>query len=194
MFIRNNCKKDDRKWIYDLINGHIDRDETVFCDEEQWMLCLDKHPGVDTRYLVVFKELHLKTIRDLRQCDMAMLHRVRREVKATLHRIHPSWIGIDVYFHYHPSVYQLHAHVCESGEDTSPYGRQRLNRTAYNPRCHHLRHVMRNLVTDSLWYRNALILTGKNKGMRHVLTFDDERSGPPAVNGANWKAKTTHTI
>ena len=193
-FIRNNCKKEDRQWIYDLINGHIDTQETVYYDQPTWMLCLDKHPGIDTRYLVVFKQLNLKTIRDLRQIDLPMLHSVRRDVKAALLRIHPTWPGIDIYFHYHPSVYQLHAHVCESRDDGSAHSKQLMDRTAFNPRCHHLRHVMRNLVTSSVWYRDALILTGKNKGMRHVMTFEDERPCTPPVNSVNWKPKTTHTI
>ena len=95
-FIRNNCRKDDRRWIYDLIDGRIDLQETVFCDEPEWMLCLDRHPGSDTRYLVVFKQLHLKTIRDLRQTDLPMLHQVQQEVRRTLRRLHPTWPQMDI--------------------------------------------------------------------------------------------------
>ena len=48
---------------------------------------------------------------------------------------------------------------------------------------------MRNLLTSSLWYRDALILTGKNKGMRHVMTFEDERPCTPPVNSVNWNQR-----
>tara|TARA_B100000780_G_scaffold186942_1_gene131313 strand:- start:726 stop:1343 length:618 start_codon:yes stop_codon:yes gene_type:complete len=185
-FIRNNCNKEDRRWIYDLINGHIDMQETVFCNEPEWMLCLDRHPGADTRYLIVFKKLHLKTIRDLRQGDLALLHRIQDEVRRTLRRLHPSWTQTDIYFHYHPSVYQLHAHVCQVTDENS-------DRVWYNSRRHQFKHVVRNLNRDTNWYRDALILTGKNKGMRHVLTFEDDR-WPNAENHANWKPKPMHTI
>ena len=39
--------------------------ERIYLDKTAFMLCRDIHPGTDTRYLVIFKDTSLKTIRDL---------------------------------------------------------------------------------------------------------------------------------
>ena len=140
---------------YTCISGTAAHDEVVMTETPQWLLCLDKHPGEDTRYLVVFRELQLKTMRDLRGADAAMLVEMLASVRAQMRERHPAWAGCHVYFHYYPSVYQLHAHVCE---DAGPS----LARMA-SCRCHDVGHVVRNLRADSEWYANALILTNRPK-------------------------------
>jgi len=150
------CARDNRQWIYELIStGMSAHDEVVMTETAQWLLCLDKHPGEDTRYLVVFHELALKTIRDLRGQHVPMLLEMLASVRAEMLVRHPEWAGCQVYFHYYPSVYQLHAHVCEDSVLSSA-------RKA-SCRCHEVGHVVRNLRTDSLWYTKALILTNRPK-------------------------------
>lgn len=155
-FITRSCLRENRQWIYELIDSGADApNETVLIDNERWLLCLDKHPGTDTRYLIVFRDPRLKTIRDLRHGDLKMLSNMRTEVLAVIRKQHPDWPSLSVYFHYNPSVYQLHAHVCENTV--------RHSGQVSALRCHDLRHVLRNLAADSLWYREALILTCKTK-------------------------------
>ena len=158
------CTRDNRQWIYTLINeGKAANNEIVMSETSQWLLCLDKHPGDDTRYLVVFRDLALKTIRDLREKDVQMMRDMLASVRSQVRQKHPEWAGCVVYFHYFPSVYQLHAHVCQD-EGSTP-------RTA-SCRCHHIGHVIRNLQQDSLWYANALILTMRPKNVfRSPLRF-----------------------
>jgi len=185
-YIRNNCLKEDRQWIYNLISDESHPlSECVYEQNSDWLLCLDKHPGSDTRFLVVFRDLSLKTIRDLRQIHTAMLVDMIHKVRTSVRRIMPDWQGVCIYFHYHPSVYQLHAHVCQA---------EKMHRSSYNSRRHDLRHVVRNLRTDSLWYHNALILTSKNKGMRHLVSFEEDRDISTADLSINWKARPMHTI
>jgi len=52
-------------------------------------------------------------------------------------------------------VYQLHAHVCDNAV--------RHSGQVSALHCHDLRHVVRNLAQDSLWYNKARILTCKTK-------------------------------
>jgi len=152
------CKRENRQWIYSLIDaGSAAHDEIVMTETAQWLLCLDKHPGEDTRYLVVFRDLALKTLRDLRAADVGMLREVLDGVRAEMRTRQPEWAGCLVYFHYYPSVYQLHAHVCED--------KGRTPQRDASCRSHHVGHVIRNLERDSAWYAKALILTNRPKKM-----------------------------
>lgn len=178
-YIRNNCLKEDHQWIYSLISDESQPpSECVYQENSDWLLCLDKHPGSDTRFLVVFRDLSLKTIRNLREVHAAMLVDMVYKVRRSVRTLMPDWGDVCIYFHYHPSVYQLHAHVCQA---------EQMHRSSYHSRRHEVRHVVRNLRTDSLWYHNALILTSKNKGMRHAVCFEEDLS-------INWKARAMHTI
>ena len=71
-------------------------DEVVMTETAQWLLCLYKHPGEDTRYLVVFRELTLKTIRDLRGSHVLMLLEMLASVRAEMLVRHPEWAGCQV--------------------------------------------------------------------------------------------------
>ena len=95
------------------------------------------------------------TIRDLRQKDVGMLRGVLASVRSQMRERHPEWASCVVYFHYYPSVYQLHAHVCED--------KGVLHVHALSCRCHHIAHLLRNLEKDSEWYAKALILTRRPK-------------------------------
>ena len=169
------CLRDNRQWIYSLISaGTAAHNEIVVTETSQWLLCLDKHPGEDTRYLVVFRDLALKTIRDLREKDVPMLREVLASVRSQVRQKHPAWVGCLIYFHYYPSVYQLHAHVCE---DTGcPAARMA------SCRCHDVGHVVRNLRTDPEWYAKALILTNRPKHVfRSYARACRAPSGCPAL-------------
>ena len=78
-YIYQKCQESDKKWIYRIIQGKPwSSKEVVYIDDKDWMLCKDIHPGADTRYLVVFKSLELKTIRDLRQEHVTLLMKMKR--------------------------------------------------------------------------------------------------------------------
>ena len=62
--IAANRRHRDQAWIFDLIHGTAKHDrEVIYIDTEQWLLC--SHPESDVRFLVVFKDLRLHSIRDL---------------------------------------------------------------------------------------------------------------------------------
>lgn len=147
------------QWIYNLAAQF---DEEIYLDEEEWVLAKDKHPGNDLRYLIIFKDRNLKTLRDLRACHLHMLRYVQeRSIKAVA-QIHGLEVKMArrqwrIFFHYYPSVFQLHAHIVA----------EPVMRNA--DRMHDIRHVMRNLEFSSTWYRDALLLCTHSRFVNHVL-------------------------
>lgn len=143
-----NRAHERQRWIFDLIAGARAEKEQVFLDREEWMLVLGSaHVATDTRYLVVFKDLGLHTIRDLRRAHVKLLQAVGTEVRAFLQRQDAQTAGgFRLYFHYLPSVFQLHLHVCSDAA------------AADSARVQLLRDVVRNLKEKDTWYRDALIL------------------------------------
>jgi hypothetical protein len=162
-FIRRRCKDEDKQWIYNMIDRSepCNDNEIVYLEEDEWLLCKDIHQGTDFRMLILFRDRSLRTLRDLRAEHVPLLRDVDRKVREWLNKtvsvVHvPKY---EIYFHYMPSVYQLHAHVCMPG-------------AYYNSmRSHGLQHVVRNLAQDSLWYHNALIMFSVNKTIRQMHLY-----------------------
>ena len=160
-YIRTRCLDSDKQWIYSLIEGSGIGDTTherVFIDAAQWMLCKDIHPGRDTRYLVVFKDPLLTTIRALNCSHLPLLREVQSRVREFLLLNHSpaETTSFQLFFHYMPSVYQLHAHV--SAHMLPPHIVRR----------HYLRDIVRNIAAKSAHYQEALILTTSVRKQRPV--------------------------
>ena len=136
-FMENERSAAYSRWIFDLIDNRFNKNnERVFIDNASWCLCADKHNGHDPRYLVIFKDKSLRTIRDLRCTHLALLQHIQSSVAAWLNSRHQQ--RFCMYFHYMPSVFQLHLHVNSCT--------QYINRH----RAHFLATVMRNIGRFSL--------------------------------------------
>lgn len=155
-YVKHKIRERDKQWIYDLIKHAEDDDvllrnnETIYINTADWMFCRDVHPGRDVRYLVVFKDRRLLTIRNLDASHLETLVDIQTQVTAFL-RIHhrDSYQDYAFFFHYMPSVYQLHAHV---SAHTMP---------AHVARRHHFRHIIGNIRKTPQHYARALILTSR---------------------------------
>ena len=101
--------------------------------------------GCDVRYLVVFKDTALRTIRDLRQHHLPLLHEINTRVRAWLRETQQGCFGM--YFHFLPSVFQLHLHVRDKS-----FSRKHV-------RMQPLQNVMGNLAKTSMYYKDELIMT-----------------------------------
>ena len=134
------------QWIFDLMTLPDCPGEKVFHDTPDWLLARDLHRGADNRYLVVFRDTQLFCLRDLRARHVAMLRGLlsflRQWLRAQEPLLHSKY---HMYFHYLPSVFQLHMHVS-------------MRKSPESFRAHHMHHVLRNLARDGAWYRDALIL------------------------------------
>ena len=118
----------------------------------------DKEP----RYLVIFKDEELSTLRDLRAKHTGMLRHMQEIVLNFLFKTHPStWHLYRIFFHYLPSVFQLHAHVSA-----------RRNSLAKS-RQHYLVHVLRNLTQDSVYYTKCLIVTSLSHQLRRQNLYEE---------------------
>ena len=144
--IAANRSDPQQQWIFNLIKGQVTQTEVVCLDADEWMLVKRVPPSTEAhRYLVVFKDLDLHTIRDLRQRHLPMLRQMQREVRRWLARHEPKHGQYRLYFHYIPSVFQLHLHVCCT-PPVDPARRQDLPG------------LIRNIEELDTWYRDALML------------------------------------
>lgn len=164
-YIHLKCQEPDKQWIYDLISGKIGTQtansmERIYLNEPAFMLCRDIHPGTDTRYLVIFKDTALKTIRDLTGNHLELLTQIQSRIQQFLRHSHPdTHREFKIFFHYTPSVFQLHVHVS-------------VPNTFYNTtRVHHLSTCIRNLRHDSDWYAKALILVSLCRSVKALNLY-----------------------
>jgi len=139
------------QWIFDLIGDNSSPGEKVYHSTRDWLLARDLHRGTDNRYLVIFKDESLHTIRDLRAQHIRVLKDVVAFLKTWLPKQEPAHHGSYLmYFHYMPSVFQLHMHVS-------------MRKSSDSCRAHHVHHIVRNLSQNEAWYRDALILYSTSK-------------------------------
>ena len=134
------------QWIFDLMTIPDCPGETVFHDTPEWLLARDLHRGPDNRYLVVFRDTALFCIRDLRARHVGMLRSLVAFLRDWLREQEPLLHAkYHMYFHYMPSVFQLHMHVS-------------MSKAPDSLRAQDVLHVIRNLRLSDTWYHNALIL------------------------------------
>jgi diadenosine tetraphosphate (Ap4A) HIT family hydrolase len=148
------------QWIFDLIENANCPGEKIYHTTPDWLLARDLHRGSDSRYLVIFKDPSLHSIRDLRAQHVQALKDVVAYLRTWLPAQEPADHGkYLMYFHYMPSVFQLHMHVS-------------MRKSSDTCRAHHVQHVLRNLGQRESWYRDALILysAGKSRSADQTKT------------------------
>ena len=134
------------KWIFDLIGGTSNKYEKVYIDEKEWMLARDdKTTENDMYYLVIFKDTSLQSIRNLGSKHVPLLTKVEHEVHSFVEKKHENHKDFQLFFHYMPSFFQLHLHVC--------------TRHTRDPVCEYpITTVIQNLTRQDNWYRDGLFL------------------------------------
>lgn len=157
-FIEEECMESSNAWIYNIIEDKWPDtlDEEICLRTSLWSLVKNKHHGNDLRFLVIFHDKSLKTIRNLTQSHVELLQQVQRRVTEYLKSCRLE--NYVFYFHYLPSVFQLHLHV---NSRLSPAFTAKPNDRIQPLSC-----VLSNLKKNSLYYANALILT-KHCKTRH---------------------------
>lgn len=159
-FIESRRQDTDKQWIFDLIDNKVCVNETVYVENDDALLCKDIHPGNDLRYLLIFRDRKLKTIRDLNADHVEMLNRALQMVQCFLEekddKSDNRWY---IFFHYMPSVFQLHAHVST------------LRMNLDNNRKHPLHVVVRNLIRDPEHYEKAMFLTPLSRALKSLNVY-----------------------
>ena len=117
-------------------------------------------PPPEKRYLVIFKNMELRTMRDLRLEHVEMLQDMQQKLSKFLRQQHGTLAkSYRIFFHYFPSVFQLHAHVSA----------RRITFNSY--RRHYLFGVLRNLQKNDRYYQDAMILTVLTPAMRKTQEY-----------------------
>lgn len=105
----------DLTWIDNIVNGIKETESIIYSDDNIVIIPDLKWSSgkiEDMYYLVIFKNKNLRSIRDLNQSHLALLNNVKdictNKIKE-LHNINSEQLRL--YFHYHPSFWQLHLHV-----------------------------------------------------------------------------------
>lgn len=164
-YIKENRTDHGQKWIFDLIDMKYRSTEIILMRTAMWTLCRDAQ-NTQNKWLVVFHDTSLHSIRDLRASHIQMLLDSQQRCQTELERrnIVNHTNEVLFFFHYHPSVYQLHMHVYVqdmSNSESKPHIRRHL-----------LQQVVRNLLQDSDYYVNAMILTALPKSLRNLKVFN----------------------
>ena len=153
--VKRKTNRQSNSWIFDIINNNYTKEPWIHCmyQEEDWtLICHHSFKKI----LIVFKDCTLQSLRDLRQKHVKLLLHIRKKVTALL-KADPVKYGIhsidlqknnkiEFYFHYWPTVFQLHAHVSIND-----------NRQKLCCRCHDFKHIIRNLMISDTYYECAII-------------------------------------
>jgi diadenosine tetraphosphate (Ap4A) HIT family hydrolase len=128
-----------KQWPYKVISGESES-ERVLVNEDEFMILPDSEHNDPGHLLVLFKDVKLTCLRELRGEHVALLQKVQERVKALSNSDCKM-----MYFHYPPSVWQLHLHVVNTSDG--------LRTTNDMQKVHFLSDVMQHLVIDSDFYR-----------------------------------------
>jgi hypothetical protein len=140
----------DKEWIYNIIDHKSESSDIIF--EDKNMILIPDYKWDKTlknlHILAIFKDKSLSSIRDLSSNNIKLLE---ESIEIGKNIIMDKY-GIDnliVYFHYRPSVWQLHMHFTNLDTD---------NKDSFLlPRAHLANTVIQNLKNDSEFYRNAVL-------------------------------------
>lgn len=133
-----------KQWIYDIINGEKESEKVQY-DCNEFMVLPDadaQNSGRVLNWLVIFKDLSLRRLRDLRGCHIPLLERVRDKL---VEFVCPRETML--YFHNLPSVWQLHLHVASPCDV--------LRTTNDMQKVQFLDDIIENLRIDSEYYVKA---------------------------------------
>ena len=107
--------KQDLNWINNIINGTKESEHIIYNDNDIILIPDLKWNNKvidDMYYLVIFKNKDLKSIRDLNQSHLPLLDRVKEICTNKIKELHDIDSNkLRLYFHYHPSFWQLHLHI-----------------------------------------------------------------------------------
>jgi len=159
-YIENEISR--KNWIYKIIGGEKEKEHIVFQNRNYIVL-----PDTETiqegpvlNWMIIFTDLQLTSIRDLRKKHIEMLESVFVE----LSKIVPSeYENPMIYFHYPPSVWQLHLHIAAPCDV--------LRTTNSMQKVYFLEDVISNLKIDGDYYEKST-LTYILPSTHEICSFD----------------------
>ena len=102
------------KWINNLL-FNLSEESIVLFRNTYFVICKDiiwKDSNPNNFYVLIIPTKPIKTIRDLTQHDIPLLNSIQNKAIEMAATFDISSDKLVMFFHYHPSYYQLHLHVC----------------------------------------------------------------------------------
>ena len=152
-YIQSQQQHTRKQWVYEILDKKREV-ECVLYEDEHIVLLPDtevKDASCQVNLLAIFKDKSLHTIRNLEGKHVPMLRSVLS--KCLAHIVETTGVGLSnvmAYFHYLPSVFQLHAHFC------APYGQYT---TLDVCKVHTIENVISNLLIDPSYYQKVTLTT-----------------------------------
>jgi len=145
-FIRNEILR--KQWIYKIIAGEKEQENVLYrCDD--FVILPDTDASMDPtslNWLVVFTDKSLTSMRCLRGEHIPILHAIKKQIGACIPTVFDAPM---IYFHYPPSVWQLHLHIATPCDV--------LRTTSCMQRVSFLEDVICNLSIDPEYYCKATL-------------------------------------
>ena len=137
-----------KNWIYKIISGEKEAEHVLFRNEH--FVVLPDSEGFDEQgvlnLMAIFTDTKLMSMRDLRGEHLPMLKSIKDIVTGLMP---PEFSSPMLYFHFIPSVWQLHLHIASPCDY--------LRTTNSMQKVWFLNDVISNLSIDSEYYRKATI-------------------------------------
>ena len=147
----NNIIKADKEWIYNIIDKVSEQDSIIYENNDIIMmpnLSWKNNNIKDLYLLVIFKDKNLYSVRTLNNKHIDMLERTRENIYNMLEiKYGLTKQNVMMYFHYKPSVWQLHLHVINIAS-------QQIHNNKL-PRSHLLNTVINNIKIKTDYYETV---------------------------------------
>ena len=143
-FIQSEILK--KQWIYKIIAGEKEQEHVVYqCDD--FVILPDSENADDPsvlNWMVIFTDTSLLSMRSIRGDHIGMLKSIKSKISELMP---PEFESPMLYFHYPPSVWQLHLHVAAPCD--------MLRTTNSMQKVCFLEDVISNISIDSEYYAKA---------------------------------------
>jgi m7GpppX diphosphatase len=147
----------DKQWVFDIIDGKKEKDQVLYQDDDFVLLPSDKWKNnniLEMRLLAFFTNKKLKSIRDLTGSNIKLLEKVKNkacEIIKNKYKLDEEHLKI--FFHYRPSVWQLHLHFLNLEYKT---------KSSSIEKSHEVHTVIENLKIDTNYYKKVGIYCYQN--------------------------------
>jgi m7GpppX diphosphatase len=144
-----DVKNIDKTWIYNIID-HLNETENILFENNNVIYIPDYKWNNDIKnlhILGIFKDKSLYSIRELNGNHINMLENIIEDGKRIIKEKYKV-DNIIVYFHYHPSTWQLHIHFMNIESNSESY---------LLPRGHLASNIIQNLKIDSEYYSKVTL-------------------------------------
>lgn len=110
----NSIYEKNVKWLNDLIFNFTEESNVIFRNQDM-VLCKDivwNDNNQNQFYILGIPTKKIKTIRDLTLDDIPLLYAIKDKAIEIAEQFNINKNKLYMFFHYHPSYYQLHLHIC----------------------------------------------------------------------------------